>query len=606
MSDHRQLFVSGRGADTILQVGEHTFHVHGAILRERSPGFAVLFSESDTPNQVTIDSNISRSHMHEILMFLYAGSNSTWDTHDWNALMFASLDLNLSDVTESLIEWRSHESAGDQGELRGDMRNKIVAGWKASAYGSAEDEPDTSDCLTFSFEFEGNSLQIFSYYRPEYIDEDSWLGMSIEQQQREIAGNWARLKRRIDRNAMVWMNRNLTIEDAGFLWEVSYGGDTPGYAVDLDHVFDEIRRVVDSGLSVGDREMDSGMQMHVAFPFMQPEDRPYRRAIMALMVHVDDWLFLRDFSRAIIDDCNNMWSSDDVAQLFAAIAGDEQQLAEHVTHGQMPNPAVKHKHIGLRGKDTYKVAHRYGMEFRRAGSVEQQEDLVRYVASILSQIGRTNDTNQAADNDAAGAHVMLRLRSGASRSPHRPQYPLGQVIEFVSNATARVLPTEVHPSSELDLDKLDSVAEHWVHQLECWEHHLVNCKLLLWDSMPSGAVHQIDKEVRERAWLKIRRRLAFVLLSDWTHFPYSLWVSGDRIAVLRSLVQEQRHIREVLLQKLLGSAARQQLQHDLADIVDAEAADAHAIRSKLRADDARIVELRSLIVDFAVRLSNLY
>jgi len=614
MSDHRALLTSGNDADAILHVGGHTFHVHRAILSERSPGLAVLFAEQG--NEVTITgASITRSQMLEILAFLYSGGSSTWETRDWNSLMFASLELNLSDVTEQLIEWRSNEAAGGGGELKGDMRNKLVVGWKAAQYSSEQDEPDTADCLTFSFECEGNSLQIFDYYRPEYIDEDRWLSMSLAERSLEIGGNWAKLKRRIDRNAssFVWMNRNLTIEDAGFLWEVSYGGDTPGYAVDLDHLFTELHRVIDAGLTLGDREMDSGVQIHMAFPFMSEDDRAdgVRRTLMALMVHVDDWLFLREFVRAVIDDCNNLWTSGDVAQLMHAVADSEQRLAEHVTHGSMPNPAVKHKHVGLRGRDTYKVAHRYGFELRRAGSVEQQEDLVRYLASVLTTIGHPKHPNPT-----------LRLRPGPMRTPHQPTYRLSDMVEFILS-DARFVPDTVTVAPDgtaeaatagldghstatspvrVDFDKLDSIALHWVERLERWEHHLVNIKLLLWNGTPTGVLEQTDEAVSTRAWNKLRRRLLFVLMSDWSRFPCA--TDADRLNLQR-IGTEQAFIRDRMLGQLLGQRARQELIQRLETLAP-DHEDASGIRSRLRADDARIVELRTLITDLAVRLSYFY
>ena len=56
----------------------------------------------------------------------------------------------------------------------------------------------------------------------------------------------------------IWMNRNLTIEDAGFLWEVNYGGKTPGFTIDPEHLIEELFAISESGLSGTDREMDSG------------------------------------------------------------------------------------------------------------------------------------------------------------------------------------------------------------------------------------------------------------------------------------------------------------------------------------------------------------
>ncbi len=77
--------------------------------------------------------------------------------------------------------------------------------------------------LGFAFEIEGNGLQILEYYRVEGVTDAEWLAMPLHTRFQRIGrGNWTRLKRRIDNpaRAFPWMNRNLTIEDAGFLWEV--------------------------------------------------------------------------------------------------------------------------------------------------------------------------------------------------------------------------------------------------------------------------------------------------------------------------------------------------------------------------------------------------
>jgi len=76
--------------------------------------------------------------------------------------------------------------------------------------------------------------------------------LNLHKRFERIGGNWAWLKRWIDCNASHWINSNLTIEDAGFVWEVSYGGDTPGYAVDIDHLFNCIHKGIDAGLTLGD------------------------------------------------------------------------------------------------------------------------------------------------------------------------------------------------------------------------------------------------------------------------------------------------------------------------------------------------------------------
>ncbi len=148
-----------------------------------------------------------------------------------------------------------------------------------------------------------------------------------------------------NRHDFIWMNKNLTIEDAGFLWEVSYGGDTPGYTVDPEHLIDEIYEVATQGLSATDREMDSGFQVHVSFPFMRGEDFSNIEKVFAFMVHLDDYITLRSYDRAVIDDCNNMWLQGDLELILDAASKSPKDLASVVSPSgssdkPMPNPRV--------------------------------------------------------------------------------------------------------------------------------------------------------------------------------------------------------------------------------------------------------------------------
>ena len=100
----------------------------------------------------------------------------------------------------------------------GDPCRAVVPGWLVH-----DMSPLPHRALGFAFEIEGNGLQILEYYRVEGVTDAEWLAMPLHTRFQRIGrGNWTRLKRRIDNpaRAFPWMNRNLTIEDAGFLWEV--------------------------------------------------------------------------------------------------------------------------------------------------------------------------------------------------------------------------------------------------------------------------------------------------------------------------------------------------------------------------------------------------
>ncbi|MFX6950039.1 hypothetical protein ABTH81_23460, partial [Acinetobacter baumannii] len=74
-------------------------------------------------------------------------------------------------------------------------------------------------------------------------------------------------------------------------------------------------------------------------------------------------------------------------------------------------------------------------------------------------------------------------------------------------------------------------------------------KLLLWGGTPTGAPEQCDEAVSARAWNKLRRRLLFVLVTDWSRFPAA--TDADRLNLQR-IASEQAFIRDRMLAQLLG------------------------------------------------------
>eukprot|EP01087_Luapelamoeba_hula_P019076 TRINITY_DN6271_c0_g1_i1.p1 TRINITY_DN6271_c0_g1~~TRINITY_DN6271_c0_g1_i1.p1 ORF type:complete len:1416 (-),score=246.75 TRINITY_DN6271_c0_g1_i1:142-4389(-) len=601
--DLRTLLTSGSGADCSIVASSGTsFHLHRSVLNARCP--ATIGALLQSGDRIKLSADLSDAHVEALLEFLYAGPDArrlSWDTPDWNRLMMATLELGWDDVTDMLIVWREQQTQGrKRGTLKGDVTKRIVPGWKRNKSNKPVAEPqqsdDCSDCLTLAFEFEGNALQIFRYYRPESVDEAQWRAMSLSQCYALIKGNWAHLKRRIDSRAFHWMNPNLTIEDAGFVWEVSYGGDTPGYAVDLDHLCECMHEGVDAGLTLGDREMDSGIQAHIAFPFMEADDQHCRESLLALMVHLDDYLFLREFVRSIIDDCNNLWTNDDVTVLFdAARSKGVDTLESLVTSGvdvsldkAMPNPRMKHKHVGLRGIDCYKTKNRFGWEIRRGHTIEQLEEFLRYICqTVFPMIGAMPDTQ-----------VPIRLRTAGGHG-NRPQpYTLADVHQFVVTRKRVVVQqaddTAVQ-SFGLDVGCLDAVAADWTRRMVEWEDHLVHTKLMLWGGTLATGKRQ-DSEFEARALNKVRRRLLFVLCTDWSLFPVA---RGDARAsgIVVSLREEQAHICKALTQ-VVPLAKRRELESHRHDQPELE--------KLLATDDVMLTEVRSLISDFAVRLARLY
>jgi len=430
------------------------------------------------------------------------------------------------------------------------------------------------DVLGYSFECEGNGLQILNYYRIEGIEDAEWARLSLDERYSRIKGNWCLLKVRLSEKYLPtkfpWMNRNLTIEDAGFLWEVNYGGNTPGYTIDVEHLIHEMNRVVYAGLSTADREMDSGFQVHLSFPFMREESLSIRETVLCLGVHADDFLFLHSFDRSIIDDCNNMWLNDDVTDVLSACHTPDalSRLVSFSGGGgkQMPNPKVKHKHIGLRGGDAYsqKYGGRYGFELRRGPLDERQLfDLVRFFSRTLQEIGV----------DKKGKIQIRRSMCGQSMGDG---YGWNDMIQFVKNV--RVVSDSAFEKEEAGfIERLDTVCQIWVEQIIQWEYHLRYAKQSIWRSAPTEIA--ADKEFEAATLKKIRHRLGFLLVTDWSQFPSPM---------ASILAQEQAHLRNRIR------------------AVPPQSSITQLSAAQMRVLTAQLGELRLNLSDFARRLSTMY
>jgi len=559
---------------------EDPFFLDRALIEESFPDFAPFLTESNKI-EISRGTHCPKDFAKQILAFQAIPQplrHKKWKpSPTWQEILDCAISLQLFEVVGGLVEWREGQMSADKDDvvMRGDCSNLVFPGWfvsSGSLVGAEVDLMDAAswnDYLGFALECEGNGMQILSYYRPENIEEDEWLSLPMNQRFNQINGNWARLKNRIDSSKVpyhfVWMNRNLTIEDAGFLWEVSYGGSTPGFSLDPEHIISEMDQCVAMGLTTADREMDSGFQIHISFPFMRDEKQEIREKVLSFMVLLDDFLFLRSFDRSIIDDCNNIWSSGDIQKVFDASKQKEkfQELVSPCGDSSkcMPNPQMKHKHVGLRGPDAYsqKGGARYGFELRRGhGDERQLADLIRCVCRVISQIGSKN------------GEKPLKISSmcfGKERD-EKEGYGWGDVIAFLRKT--RCVDENAFGDEEGDfLERLHNITEEWEKQLIEWEYHLRRAKRAIWGNVSADV--QRDLAFEQATALKLTRRMALILKSDWSKFPSPLALSLD---------QE----REYLLQQIRESPKKGE---------------------KVR-NTATLIELRFRISDFARRLSFLY
>ena len=597
--DLRTLLKSGEHSDCKIILGKRTYHLHKNALTKYQY-FADQLANSSTINLG--NKSISENDFQLILEFIYAGdkANSGWDCPDWNELFISVMELEIDELLEKFIHWRESQSSAESKsqaeseEFEYDESIHTLPGWKAQKQpGGIETGAKRSDLVSYALEIEGNSLIILNYYRPEYIDEPQWNKLTLKEKGKVINNNWAKLKKKIEnpknanQNAVYWMNKNLTIEDSGFLWEVSFGGDSLGYTNDLEELLEQYYLAIENGLGVADRQMDSAFQFHIAFPFFEESDAPVRRDVLSFMIHLDDFCFFNHFSRYIYDDCNNVWTDEDIANLLATVdENDKEKFETYISHKGMPNPAVKHKHIGLRGKDTYKADCRYGFEIRRGFDTEEMEGIIRYISEILSNIG-------------CQSSQFLPIRFNWLRKSKRDYYYLSDVIRFITSSH-RVCPHNgilPAPTSEedatIDLDKLDSLTETWLNQFVEWEAHLIRTKNILWSNKLLSD-KSVDDEFTEQARTKLRRRMALLLLTDWRQFPAS--TSAQQKDILQSLFEEQAFIRHRINTQLLGLKAR-------AELTTRPDSDA---KIKLLTDNVYLTDIRDVIIDFAVRIGRLY
>eukprot|EP00455_Lapot_gusevi_P003603 TRINITY_DN11467_c0_g1_i2.p1 TRINITY_DN11467_c0_g1~~TRINITY_DN11467_c0_g1_i2.p1 ORF type:complete len:212 (-),score=68.37 TRINITY_DN11467_c0_g1_i2:75-710(-) len=191
---------------------------------------------------------------------------------------------------------------------------------------------------------------------------------------------------------------------------------------------------------------------------------------------------------------------------------------------------------------------------------------------------------------------------GARLSP----YSLQDVCSWVDGArgcqhggrhlTARAFEDAQHGATQglpaVNPDMLEAMARPWIQTIINWEAHLRTIKQVLWTRNANVSKPAIEGDFQDMARAKVLRRLGFVLASDWSRFPAA---NPPQRALLQQLRAEQISIRHEI-NTLVGDTRRVQLmqQNDA------------AAQSALIADDARMEEVRTRIVDFARRLARVY
>ena len=525
-----------------------------------------------------VESNTSEAaRIREVLEFASNNDRRKWRTENWNAVLELAFSLlpECSDIVEALLEWRENQTHGGEGDAHelGNSSKALHVPWC----------PD-GDPITFSFEVEGSSLTILDYYRPETIGEEEWLNMTMKQRWSSIGSNWAKLKVRLSTVTIPWMNANLTIEDGGFLWEVSYGGSSPGYSVDLDYVSDQIVAVEELGLSVGDREHDSGIQAHVVFPLFTALDSPdLRRRIVSLAVHVDDFLFFRDFRKLLGDDCNNPWASTDVKPLLDH-AVSYAEFAHHVSTGKMPNLRTKHKHLGFRGKDCYRSDNKFGFEVRRGCGTAQLLQLLQQLAELIPKVGddaacvKLNRARKSSTDATTGysfASIVSHVDPASGNRFCLNERSLVQGNESADALAAIASTLGGAGDAHVFLSGCRLAAQPYADELISWQRYLLAAKNAMYSQ---GVSPPPTEEFVGIALAKSMQRLMLVVLSKWEGHPAVVaratqWKAETIAAERMGLIDDLLH---------LGSKSSEAPGGPIAE----------ATRNK--------------IVDFAFRLATLY
>eukprot|EP01062_Namystynia_karyoxenos_P001431 TRINITY_DN10495_c0_g1_i2.p1 TRINITY_DN10495_c0_g1~~TRINITY_DN10495_c0_g1_i2.p1 ORF type:complete len:1170 (+),score=234.25 TRINITY_DN10495_c0_g1_i2:957-4466(+) len=595
----RALFESAEGADLTVAAGGAAWRCHRALLLERSPAFwGQRLGGSEAEVRLDCKGGPEAVAMM-LLMFYCLPTVQEVRRFGTEQLMQSTEELGWHEATARWLDLRGKLEEGGlpdargRTEMRGSRAARLVPGW------IPEPAPGSADALTFSFEVEGRMLRVLSYFRPygpgfeRFAGDEGaarWLEMGLAQRWAALPSGWMTPLERIDADCVRcgrraprcpgFFNPKLHPEANGTCWEIIYGGQTPGYTVDLRSLFDDLHWCVDDGLSLADLRHDSGIQVHVAFPFMREESVEVRRQVLALLVHANDWMMLRNFEHAADDTLNVWYTSKDAAEMLRAAGEGAAQFDALVTKGSMPNPELKHKALGLRGRDVYKEPGRYGVEIRRGYQTEEElEDFVRCFAGLLCDMGR-------------GHGPRVRLTRGASADAHRGGYLLNSVVDWVAGGTAgapgRSCPEDCGDdawrAAGIDPSKAAVLCAEWVAAQWDWADFDTRYKKSCFSSdirerTPSAAPADCPG-CRSDAGTgcpscRVKRSVLFVLASRWELFPSAQRNTPGR---LRAVGEEQAAFREAV----------------------------NALPEDERRRDIPLGVLRLRIVEFARRLARLY
>ena len=390
-------------------------------------------------------------------------------------------------------------------------------------------------------------------------------------------------------------------------------GDTVGFTPDVEVALGELSRAVHAlGLAHGQRY--DHIQVHISFPFdfRSDKDAAIRRSVLALLVHVSDYLFLHCFDQLVTDKLNELWSCADCTALFAAANGSAAQFSEFVVKSDsIPNDALKLKAVGLRGVDVYKRANRYGMELRKGFTLLELDHIVRLVSRVLCDIGM-NEAEHCLlrlcdDSRDEDGRYSVKAMADWVTGPHRrvahvqdkSNHGAHSAAGARAGAGVPVAATAADAVSALDTEKVDAAVEPWLDKMMQDETHLAACKKVAFGRPPGEG--KVSDGFVSRAVQQLRQRVSFLLSTDWTHFP-----SSGNVALLAMMADEQLYLVSLLEQQIPVSnvrAARAAVQahgpaSDRADVASAKALLARQAHAGAC--------FREAAVEFAARLAALY
>lgn len=135
----------------------------------------------------------------------------------------------------------------------------------------------------------------------------------------------------------------------------------------------------------------------------------------------------------------------------------------------------------------------------RSGRTEEIEESTRKLVCLLSQIGKKK-------------HIAFKMNEKTVNAP----YSLDKVVQWAFGQGRRA--PERFENLGIDIDKLDNLGYPFVEAMVEWERHLKYSKQMLWGK-ENIMLKDIDPSAVKTMTDKVRRRLLFVLQSDYSLFP---------------------------------------------------------------------------------------